>query len=500
MANKKTKAPAAQSDKKNQNGEGTIYRCGKNKEKFCAQFTVAVDADTGRPKRPKKTFDTEEEAMHWLAEMAAIHGNGSKSGVLASKKTFGDAAKEYFIEQDRLASKDIVSSHTVAQRRGIYRNYFESRLSQKLLTDVTTEMLEDVLHSVQEQAPLRTPGIAKTLLTKIFDFEIHEKHMRISDPTITLRLPSLSKAQKKARNNKKKLRDLTDEQQFDVLQAAASDPLLNTLLTLLLHTGFRIGEALALQWGDINERTGKITVNRALVFRATMIDGAACGEHTEIGDPKTDESFQREVGLDGTLRTTLKQWKAYLKQKAYPESVFEKSGYVICTKTGSHYTEAGIRTLFRRFREKNGFMEGAWKDLCFHSFRHAFATNCLDQGMELREIQRLLGHKDIATTIQYIGREKDFDVVSRAKAYDEALNSRYMEIAECRKADTSNNNKAATDTERDQIAPRTSLDRHTYRSRSREQPGATTPHFRPVREQLGAAAYSNIARETGTNL
>lgn len=60
----------------------------------------------------------------------------------------------------------------------------------------------------------------------------------------------------------------------------------------------------------------------------------------------------------------------------------------------SKYSPRSIQSIFRVAKKKAGIS----KNITVHTLRHSFATNLPDQGTDIRYIQELLGHKNLATT------------------------------------------------------------------------------------------------------
>lgn len=58
----------------------------------------------------------------------------------------------------------------------------------------------------------------------------------------------------------------------------------------------------------------------------------------------------------------------------------------------------GFRVMVKRYGERCGIQ----KDVHPHMLRHTFAVHCLKSGMNLRTVQKLLGHKNLTTTQIYL--------------------------------------------------------------------------------------------------
>lgn len=65
------------------------------------------------------------------------------------------------------------------------------------------------------------------------------------------------------------------------------------------------------------------------------------------------------------------------------------------------FKDRSLQKTFRLYAEKSGLKEKK-PTVHFHSLRHGFATQCLRKGINLRSIQKMLGHSDLGTTAIYL--------------------------------------------------------------------------------------------------
>jgi integrase len=163
------------------------------------------------------------------------------------------------------------------------------------------------------------------------------------------------------------------------------------LIQVLALTGLRIGEALALRWGDIDLLDGKLYVRQTL------------GRDGTLGDPKTAAGV-RDVPLTPGLVDVLVRLK--------PEDATDEQ-FVFAGKRGRPVSYWNVRNRgLARAAELAG-LEG----VSVHDLRHAAASLHISSGLSAVDVAAVLGHNDASTTLKVYAHLFDrSDVDARIRA------------------------------------------------------------------------------------
>ena len=168
---------------------------------------------------------------------------------------------------------------------------------------------------------------------------------------------------------------LTREEVDSVFESAANgkNPLRDTALFELMYSaGLRISEALGIKLSQLDLDNEWLT-------------------------PIGKGNKQRLIPLGSKAKENLRAWIEDGRPLTHPTT-----DNIILNKNGKPMSRMGAWKIVQQHTAH------LTKQVSPHTFRHSFATHCLEAGMDLRVLQELLGHADISTTQIYTHIDKEF--------------------------------------------------------------------------------------------
>lgn len=199
-------------------------------------------------------------------------------------------------------------------------------------------------------------------------------------------------AKEKPHKEKKQVDFLSPDETRRFIACLENEPLFwKAFMNVLITTGLRRGEALALTWADIDPDELTITVRRNITVDKNAVDKYQVGS-TKTGKSRTVPLSARVYGLLMQLR---REREEQLQVKMMP------AAFIFCRDTDPHrplYPTTPTRWL-RRFIEKNNL-----PNVSPHDLRHSAASLAIEGGASMKEVQELRGHANPATTMGfYVG-------------------------------------------------------------------------------------------------
>ncbi len=215
---------------------------------------------------------------------------------------------------------------------------------------------------------VRTVARRLSALRQFYRFLVSESH-RADDPTSTIESPKQTRTLPKT---------LSEQEVSDLITTAGEkgtpeSKRLVCLLEMLYATGLRVSELVGLPMSAIGEGA-----------QFLMVEGKAGRE--------------RMVPMSDPAQKALKTYTDARKRFINDESTQSKWLFPSRTSDSGHLTRQRFAQLLKDLARAAQVDESRVSP---HVLRHAFATHLLSNGADLRSVQKMLGHADIATTQIY---------------------------------------------------------------------------------------------------
>jgi integrase len=374
------------------NGEGGIYQ--RKDGRWCGQVTVGYDED-GKQKKKTMYGKTRDEVAKKVIDASYRVNNGTlAAAVQAEPITVGRMLDSYLWTFKKPAVSDVTFEGYLNDAKiHIIPEFGEVRVDS-LTTTAIQQFLNDK-HYKQGLSVRSVKGI-RSLLNQAYAHAILSLKLVTVNPVSGTNAPKLSRVKSE---RKEPAKAISVNERAAILKAAENDLRMRAALTTLMLTGIRVGEWLAMTWGQVDFQNGIITIDRALT-RVCEYDesGELTGRAVVVGDTKTYSSV-RKLKVTPVVTDVLREWRealpGHMRSKKTTAKLLAPDAVVFPNDLGQMRTYNGFRTTYRRFMDKHRL-----GNYSLHCFRHTFATMYLESGINPKVVQKLLGHKDIETTLR----------------------------------------------------------------------------------------------------
>ncbi|MBD5153435.1 MAG: site-specific integrase [Oscillibacter sp.] len=362
--------------RKRKSGEGTVRL--RTDGRWEGRVVIGYD-DKGLPKTKNVLAKTKGECVE---KLTALKDSivPSVSVKVRSDTSFGEWLESWYEKY----CKPQLRPSSYKSYEGSIRLYLLPQLGHIPLNKLTTSDLQQFFNWMKkdgrsEYRESRGKGLSDSLIRGCHSLcrraleQAVTEGLIVQNPAEGCKLPPV---------RRKEMQILSREELQKLLIQAKEEGYYEVFL-LELATGLRVGELTALQWDDLNFKTGELRIERQ-VYRSN-------GELL-IQPPKTKASI-RTVILPPPVVEALRIYKQTVSSRwIFPSP--KKEDAPLAPAAASH-------------RLAKILNHAGCKKVRFHDLRHVFATNALEHGMDIKTLSTIIGHVSSATTLNVYAHVTD---------------------------------------------------------------------------------------------
>ena len=368
-----------------------------------------------RNKKPKSVGNGEgslyysEKLQKWVGQYNEPNG---KRKTISQKK--GEKVSD-FKKRFRNILNDINNNSyikdTVVSLYNILKDYIDSKHNTGIISDRTyirnieiLKLLEKccadfIYRPIQKVNILDIKKALPNFVSMTYD-ELHTKYysqntinksymllkkgfeIAVSDRIISYNILNSESIKKpKAKIEPKKVEALTIDEEKNLISILESTPhKYHDIILLLLYTGLRVGELLAIEKSNVNLKEKTLTIERTLTKNAN--DKVILGKKTKT------HAGMRTVYLNNSAYNLLKKILDNKVTNMYNLIFFDY-------KNNAFITPTEINSYLQRLSKKYNLCP----HIHTHMLRHTYATRCIEAGISAKVLQKNLGHENIETTL-----------------------------------------------------------------------------------------------------
>lgn len=358
---------------------------------------------TDRFGRRKSIYGTSKiEIRNKLQE--ALKENAAKESV---RKRL--TVRQWYHEWMEIYKAPVIRPNTKRHYEHIFDAFILPELEDKYVDEVKQIHVKGLINQLDARGyQWETQNKVRILLLDLFNIAI-ENDYALKNPAKGIRL---------AKNRPNERIVLTVEQQKDFFECSAGT-FYDNLFIVAINTGLRPGELCALEEQDLDFDGHSISVTKTLLYQKLGDDE---GKEFHIGPPKTESSI-RTVPMNHACEEALRKQirlKKMLALKYAQKNEFKSLLFV--TRFNTPICSVVLNDAIKRIVDEINLQRDETEKIAVfsaHSFRHSFATRCIEAGILPKTVQRYLGHASLNMTMDlYVHATEEFKKTELEKLGD----------------------------------------------------------------------------------
>lgn len=340
----------------------------KCKDRWKVEYYI-MDSRKQKERITSKSFTTEKEAREFYSSIQYQKGNKlfiENNGIPLNELMRANLKRRY--------DMNLLGETQFARVTKSIEKLEQNELFHRKIEDLTSDEIQNYLNSLKE-------NYSNSYIKKIYE-QISQAYTYAINRGYIIRNPLMDVVKPKSMKPDKVVRamELDEQQRFkehlDNL-TIEEEPYKNVYL-IQMFMGLRVGEALALRIGDIDLRKNIIRVTKTLTKDRD--------EHVIMGDTTKTYAGIREIPIPDFIRDSIMEQMVLAENNPDKQLFISQNGKLIDGKNVNRQLKKRLAGL-------------GITGITTHSLRHTFGTRCVEAGMREVALQRLMGHTDVAITL-----------------------------------------------------------------------------------------------------
>lgn len=293
-----------------------------------------------------------------------------------NKITFADFVKYYLY--DVIEPSNTLRYSSISIYDAIYRNHIlSSNLEKVKLIDTNRENLQIFINGLIER------NLSTQNIKHINRFVGTVLNYAVAGDIIVKNYSKYVKIPKEEHDNENQTHKFLTDDEIKLLIENCDSYKLQMLVRLIVNTGLRINEALALTVKDVQNNV--IDINKILTVNK---------KRELVTGPTKTKTGTRKIPINTSLGVELKKYILHIKEERFKVGILVRDDSLLFT--GETFQAMRHQTITvcvnRVYKKCNIDVSG------FHVLRHTFGSKLYEKGVDIKTISELLGHSNISIT------------------------------------------------------------------------------------------------------